>query len=63
MFSGRDYNFSKISGFEKLTFEDAINLEHNRSKNWKNLIKKKIYSNPYAYIERGKYYSYIYKWE
>lgn len=57
------YNFSRKSLVENLDFQTAINEEKNRSEKWKDLISKKIISNPFSYIERGKYINYILKWE
>jgi hypothetical protein len=57
------YNFSRKSLVENLDFQTAINEEKNRSEKWKDLISKKIISNPFSYIERGKYINYILEWE
>jgi hypothetical protein len=57
------WKFSKKNALENLDFAKAIKLEKIRSKNWRSLVNKKILSNPFAYIERGKYYKYILKWE
>jgi hypothetical protein len=57
------WKFSKKNALENLNFSKAIKLEKIRSKNWKSLVNKKISSNPFAYIERSKYYKYILQWE
>jgi hypothetical protein len=57
------YKFSKKNLFEKLDFENSIKLETYRSKRWKSLIGREVSSNPFSYVERGKYYKYILKWQ
>jgi hypothetical protein len=57
------YKFSKRNALEDLNFTKAIKLEKIRSKNYNSSINKKISSNPFAYVERGKYYKYILQWE
>jgi hypothetical protein len=57
------YNFSRKSLVENLNFQTAINEEKNRSEKWQDLIDKKISSNPFSYVEHGKYINYIHEWE
>ena len=57
------YNFSKKNKLENLDLETAIKIEKKRSNIWKKKNDKKISSNPFSYIESGRYIKYVTKWE
>ena len=56
------YNFTKRSSIENLDIETAIYEEKYRSNKWQNLVETKISSNPFSYVESGKYYKHITEW-
>ena len=50
------------SSIENLDIETAIYEEKYRSNKWQNLVETKISSNPFSYVESGKYYKHITEW-